>query len=303
VFVIATTHISSLYTAPCQLTHCVTSLIRDACNEPHFRPIDVFRRLYGYACGAAGSSRSCEDDEGKGTGSCPHGPKNRQYLLDDFRAAAFDGCAASGKEQFIEFGRWLLSAMLESMFLHSVCLDSDLLSCPNGVDDQVFTESLEEMQLAALEVSDNIERAQECFCRCKKVTLTEIFIDNDGDDLNDAFGYVEVRAFFDNALVWPTSSQGSVKYGDELYGTLSLPGANWRSVYSARSVVKEPGSILRIAVEEWDQNENDRGFADINSADWYEPNNCASYKKVFALSCGSGGGCDNWKFHITFDPL
>ena len=55
---------------------------RNAYNAPHATPDDIFRNLYGYACGSKGLNRECSRSEEGGTGACLFGSKKRHYVLD-----------------------------------------------------------------------------------------------------------------------------------------------------------------------------------------------------------------------------
>jgi hypothetical protein len=92
----------------------------------------VFRDLYGYACTEVANN----------FGNCEYADKKRFDIFEESKINAKGSILA-----FRDFGHWLMNAMTEAMFLHSVCLPFvGEGRCVLHEEDVVFCESLGSMQ-------------------------------------------------------------------------------------------------------------------------------------------------------------
>jgi len=130
---------------------------RDACNRPQFTAEDIFRQFYGFACGESGKERKCDVSNGVETGICKYGVKKRQYIQDIYK----EGSEGLSK-RFLDFGAWLLKAMLLAQFHSSACLPQDVASCIDPFTDPTRKLIAEEQKAAFAEVAANVEQAVEC---------------------------------------------------------------------------------------------------------------------------------------------
>jgi hypothetical protein len=122
---------------------------RSTCHVPGFRPNDVFRDLYGYAC------TEVEDN----FGNCQYADKKRFDIFEESKTNANGSIVF-----FRNFGHWLLNAMTEAMFLHTVCLPFiGEGSCLLPEDDLVFHESLDSMKMMFKEVGEKIDDVEKKF--------------------------------------------------------------------------------------------------------------------------------------------
>jgi len=141
---------------PAELKKLYTDRYRDACNRPHFTPEDIFRNLYGYACGN-NKNRSCKEAEGYNTGECKFGVKKRQYILD----ILFD--TAKGLPSSIGgVGEWIAETMILAQFHYSACLPADPTTCLDTFTDPIRKKIAADQVLAFQEVASNIEREVVC---------------------------------------------------------------------------------------------------------------------------------------------
>lgn len=141
-----------------KLTRTYTANFREACNAAHRTPADIFRDLYGYACGNETTNRNCENTEGDATGVCKFGVKKRNYVLD-----LFSSDAAGDITRFRDFSEWLKSALLLAEYLYGVCLPADQASCTDPEEDPIFNKALEDMVAAFEEVQGNLNQTEACF--------------------------------------------------------------------------------------------------------------------------------------------
>ena len=127
--------------------------IRAACNVPHRRPQDIFRDLYGYACGDNGDNYECGS---KGWGECRYGTKKEQFLLDTYLDVAnYD------VEKIKTFNYWLRATMVQAAMFYSYC-PSLQVSCVDHATDPVAEAERTNMELAFREVNYNLDRAVAC---------------------------------------------------------------------------------------------------------------------------------------------
>ena len=154
---------------------CIVSS-RSVCNVPHFKPEDIIRKLYGYACGDNFAERSCLETGGADTGVCRYGPKNRVYAADLFRVAARDSVV-----NFAPFVTWMMSTLNLAQTLHIVCAAYPISerTCVDLSEDTIFNASLANVNNMLAEVSDNMQSAIDCFCPCKRLQLVALTVPDD----------------------------------------------------------------------------------------------------------------------------
>jgi hypothetical protein len=118
---------------------------RDACNEPHFTPEDIFRGIYGHGCGD----------------NCTFGLRKQDNLLSQERDAA-----NYNVNVFEEgFGNWIISALLQSMFFFVVCPPPIGGECTDRTQDLVWQRTLADMNRSIAEVQENIDEVSSEFRR------------------------------------------------------------------------------------------------------------------------------------------
>jgi hypothetical protein len=140
-----------------QIKNIYTDRYRAACNRPHFTPEDIFRNLYGYACGD-NKARRCDVHGVKdGMGSCKYGVKKRQYIL-----GITIETANKRPSSLRSIGEWILQAMLLAQFHFDVCLPADATTCNDPFTDQIRYQTAADQMLAFQEVATNVERESIC---------------------------------------------------------------------------------------------------------------------------------------------
>jgi hypothetical protein len=130
-----------------------TDKYRVACNRPHYTAEDIFRNLYGYACGD--NQRQCGTNEG--TGSCKFGVRKRHFIFDIIIQTA-NKLPSSVRG----IGEWLMQAMILAQFHSDVCLPADATTCNDPFTDPIRNQTAVEQMLAFQEVASNIEREVHC---------------------------------------------------------------------------------------------------------------------------------------------
>jgi len=129
---------------------------RNACNVPHYTPEDIFRNLYGYACGD-NNQRGCAAGKAVNTGTCKFGVKKRQYILDTVVETAA-GIPSSVRE----FSEWHSQAMILAQFHYAFCLPPDATTCNDPFTDPVRKEIANNQMLAFEEAAGNLNREVRC---------------------------------------------------------------------------------------------------------------------------------------------
>ncbi|KAL3913767.1 MAG: hypothetical protein SGILL_006363, partial [Bacillariaceae sp.] len=191
---------------------------RISCNELQYTPRDIIRILNGHACGDVNKyPERCHTGDGRNTGACLFGSKQRSYLFDKFRLG--EGSSAA---LVTEFKFFLASNLLEAFLLQSVCLPPDEYGCPSE-NDPIFAESIQDSFNAINETLTLITVAeQECICPCKKIMFSSV----DLSDLDDAGGSeaegwinlgVQVPGSEDKNLRLATRFDGSRLFEDIAY--------------------------------------------------------------------------------------
>jgi hypothetical protein len=121
----------------------------------------MFNYIYGYACGEdPGKGKECASQGIGSTGVCPSGDKKENYFMTSFLNTA-NADAKTDVESFKLFGSWLLGAMAEFMYLHSVCLPPDGNAC-TVVADSTFEGTLQYMKFLFEEVAVNLMHVEKC---------------------------------------------------------------------------------------------------------------------------------------------
>jgi hypothetical protein len=178
----------------------------ETCNVPQFRPEDILRRLYGYACGEAITTRSCRAPAGTGTGKCVFGPKNRDYALDTFRELD-----VTNPGVIVSFGNWLIAAMVQAYSLHVLCLNADPNACTDTSADPIFRRTSDAITDAITEISANVEASVSCTCRCKRIELVGF---EPYDGVGGGSDEAEITAFQINGVTVSWSPAGTEKRND-----------------------------------------------------------------------------------------
>ncbi len=122
--------------------------IRQSCNVPHFSPEDIFRYLYGFACGnqeGNSPSQPCVDDYG----TCSYGSKNRLHF-EEAAPEALEG-----------FGNFYKRIVTETIALQLICLPINIDTCTDAFSI-VDKSTLVELNMGLREVSNNLDIAKEC---------------------------------------------------------------------------------------------------------------------------------------------
>jgi hypothetical protein len=140
---------------PSQIKKTYIDKYRAACNQPHFTPEDIFRNLYGYACGD--KERGCKVGRGEDTGTCKFGVKKRQYMLDIFYES--DKNIVTNVKGF---GQWLTQVMLLAQFHYGSCLPADAASCSDPFTDPIRMKIGDDMNAAYEEVIRNVVNKMDC---------------------------------------------------------------------------------------------------------------------------------------------
>lgn len=153
-----------------------------------YTPRDIIRILNGHACGEKDKyPERCQTGDGRNTGECLFGLKQRGYLFDKFRLG--EGSSAA---LITEFKIWIASNMIEALFLQSVCLPPDEYGCPSE-KDPVFIQNLKQSKMAIEETLELIQEAEEqCICPCKRLVLQAFDASTITDCSGDAEGWINV---------------------------------------------------------------------------------------------------------------
>jgi hypothetical protein len=139
---------------------------------PHYKPEDIIRSLYGYACGNFTTSRpkledgklvggvvyDCNIVTNADRGLCNYGQKKRN---DIFQLFLQDADYQSLK--FQDFSQWMISALLLAQFHYYSCLPMETISCTDRAIDPIFNQTGQELSKAITEASKNIAAVQYCF--------------------------------------------------------------------------------------------------------------------------------------------
>jgi hypothetical protein len=226
-----------------------------------------------------------------------YGGRNRQYLLDVFKADA-----RGNPVEFQKFSRWLSQAMTEAIFLHSICLDPDPYYCPTSKIDPVSQKTLSDMSAAFNETADNL-RAVEACCPCRSVQIIEVFPYNDALRDRECTGgaktnsctdekKVEVELKFDNEVVFPRQ-----KISEEMWVGVTTTS---RHYYQGGP---EAGFKLEWSEEDAEylikRKQMDGGSVQVSREAWYEADKCEAYDKVFVSNEGDETGL--WKFKVRVE--
>lgn len=267
----------------------LSSSRRSACNDKQYKPQDIFRILYGYACGS--KPRACEADAGSDKGPCKYGARNRQYLLDVFKSDANGSIPA-----FDKFTRWLSQAMLEAMYLHTVCLDDNPNYCPTTLSDPVFEKTLSDMTDAFTEVANNLGEVADCFCSpCRRVTIVKVKTPIDGPDAKEICTELSDLKGLKQEL--------QIKIDDSVVFDKSVASNRWSSVFSFNDGLTRDyhagGTGFKLGFKDkYNCGTDEEGSVQVNPRDWYDPVKCEPYEKDFYTNVGHEANTNLWGFRI-----
>jgi len=167
-------------------------IFRTSCQMEH-SPFDIFAGLYGHSC------RECDKFNNQ----------RFTYLLDTFVDIAIDEFAEP-KDRILwfrqAFSTIIIGAMVETIYLHSVCLYTDNAdSCP--LDNLARSQILEEMGEALVEVGGALSNAEERLkCRRKLVKITHICDLPDMDPAILQDNDMDIQVEIDDEIYWPQDS-------------------------------------------------------------------------------------------------
>jgi hypothetical protein len=107
--------------------------------------------------------RFCEDDGPNDTGTCAFGLKTQNFFMSYFMNANTEKeRLLSGISTFRAFSFWMMSGMLEAMFMFTVCVAPDINTCEFATIADQKKIILLEMQDAFSEVIGNLGRIEDC---------------------------------------------------------------------------------------------------------------------------------------------
>lgn len=129
--------------------------------------------------------RSCG---GANTGVCMHGTKQRSYLLDKFRLGEGGSLA-----RLNEFRGWMMSTMMQALYLQAVCLPIETNTCPSEIDP--VSDANMKMSVNAINETIKIfKEAEECICPCKQLYLKTVTVGiTDGGGEVEGWTYIGVQ--------------------------------------------------------------------------------------------------------------
>lgn len=218
--------------------------------------------LYGHACGDPNVYPDrCERESGIGTGPCLYGTKQRSYLLDKYRS--------SGNILLLrEFKNWLLSAMVQAIFLQIACPPPNINVCPSD-DDPIFEERLN-ISIAALREVNSVFNATEiCTCPCKKVLVKRVKA-----SLNDAAGDPEGTIYIGKKEIKTSNNPSWKRVGG--FGTTNFKSFDKRVDFGKALTARD---LIKLKIIEDDSTSGDDEYEHSFGPDrWYE-NTCEPYDK------------------------
>jgi hypothetical protein len=121
----------------------------------------MFNYVYGYACGdAVEDGATCPEDRVGSLGVCFNGDKKDSYFTRSFLNPA-NNAAKDDLESFGKFGFFLVGALSNLMYAHSICIPPEGNAC-SGIPDADFAEVLLGMKSSFDEVVGNLKFVEDC---------------------------------------------------------------------------------------------------------------------------------------------
>jgi len=163
-------------------------------------PFAIFKTLYSHTC------KACDKLDGKAN----------QYILDTFITTAVTTPSLDTTEKRIRwfrqaYARVMIGAMVESLYLHMVCLYQ-----PDGVcqtEDPVWRERLQVMAEALEESADSLSRAEDRLkCPRKRIKITEV-CDLPNSSCNDP-NVMHLKVKVDKRDYWPQDERRDCPAGN-----------------------------------------------------------------------------------------
>jgi hypothetical protein len=150
-------------------SYCLPSISRrTVCNTPQQTAADIFRELYGFACGETGANRTCAASDGVETGQCQYGFKKRLYMLD-----VYNDLAGGDIIKFRTFSLFLPRALLLAQFHTGACPTAEAASCTDAFTDPIRKTIASDQVAAFNEVLANLNRTEECFIEEFRTNINE----------------------------------------------------------------------------------------------------------------------------------
>jgi len=249
---------------------------RTSCQETH-SPYTIFKFLYSNTC------RTCDK----------LGGKSNQYILDAYIAKAndsFDSIPDRIKSFRKGFVQLMISSMMQTFYLHSVCLYHDEGVCQNK--DPVWLERFEEMSAAMEESALSLSRSEERLkCSHKYVTVQHICNYQHAPGTN--CDWVSVKA---DGHYWPTA-RDQCSSGGYIWDRPNCKNTG-SCIYPSNAgpkLIKSRKTLNVHTSEECDGWTLKLNEIKIPASDWYDEYECG--KKVIERKDG------NARFKIEIDSV
>mmetsp|Transcript_504 Transcript_504/g.756 ORF Transcript_504/g.756 Transcript_504/m.756 type:complete len:683 (-) Transcript_504:178-2226(-) len=251
-------------------------IFRKSCQETH-SPYTIFKFLYSNTCS------TCDK----------LGGRSNQYILDSFIAKAndsFDSIPDRIKSFRKGFVQLMISSMMHTFYLHSVCLYHDEGVCQN--QDPVWLERFEEMSAAMEESALSMSRSEERLkCSHKYVTVKHIC------NYKPAWGtncdWVSVNA---DGHYWPTAKH-QCPSGGYIWDrpNCKISGSCIYPDNAGPKIIKSGKTLTVNTAEECKDWTLTLNRVKIPASDWYDEYECG--KKVIEKYDG------NTRFKIEIDSV
>lgn len=256
------------------------SVFRTSCQQTH-APYTIFKFLYSNTCS------TCDK----------LGGRSNQYILDAFIAKAnqsFDSIPDRIKSFRKGFVQLMISSMMQTFYLHSVCLYHNEGVCQN--QDPVWLERFEEMSAAMEESALSMSKSEERLkCSHKYVTIHHICNYAGGHGTN--CGNFDVNV---NGHYWPTA-RNQCPSGGYRFDRRNCKITN-SCIYPKNAGPKlfKSGNSLRVSTgEECDEWTLGLNKVEIPTSDWYDEYECG--KKIIEKNDNSWS--KNTIFKIEIDSV
>jgi hypothetical protein len=234
------------------------SIFRTSCQETH-APYTIFKFLYSNTCS------TCDK----------LGGRSNQYILDSYITRAndsFDSIPDRIKSFRKGFVQLMISSMMQTFYLHSVCLYQDSGVCQNL--DPVWLERLGEMASAMEESALSLSRSEERLkCKYKYVKVVHICDFKRGGGTNCGWF---TAGMTDRYPYWPTAIDqcpaGGYRFDRpncKLSGSCIIPTDD------IEPVLFTSGKVIKIYTdEECDEYVWRLNRIEIPASDWYDEYEC-----------------------------
>lgn len=240
---------------------------RNSCLNDH-SPFATFKALYSHTC------KECNKLDGQ----------SNEYILDSFISLAindnrFEGNVKAGVQWFRgSFGTVIIGAMVQAVYLHSVCLYQPDNVCQNT--DPVWKSRLEAMGDALEEVANSLSLAEERIkCRTKKVRITHICNLPDLDPAIIRDDDMDIKLEIDDNIYWPRNiGQDCVDGLGAFNSACVIPdGKLMNGCYAlanSRDAVYTSSKSLKLTIRDEDIGWDDTINFFLSGNEWYDSMEC-----------------------------